>query len=142
MNSGNVFILLIETIFLHLTFCKFESRSRWGVLDTTLCDKVCQGLVVGLWFSPVSSINKTDRHDITEILLKVALYNMTLTPLRNIYALSNVRGLTPLSCRPEILLIEENWVQKNPTPTCHKRLLILTVYRVHASSRSSLSGST
>jgi hypothetical protein len=29
--------------------------------------------VTGQWFSPVSSINKTDRHDITEILLKVAL---------------------------------------------------------------------
>jgi hypothetical protein len=25
------------------------------------------------WFSPVSSTQKTDRHDITEILLKVAL---------------------------------------------------------------------
>jgi hypothetical protein len=25
------------------------------------------------WFSPVSSTNKTDHHDITEILLKVAL---------------------------------------------------------------------
>jgi hypothetical protein len=32
--------------------------------------------VTGLWFSlgpPVSSTNKTDRHDITETLLKVAL---------------------------------------------------------------------
>jgi hypothetical protein len=32
--------------------------------------------VTGQWFSPdnlVSSANKTDRHDITEILLKVAL---------------------------------------------------------------------
>ena len=46
------------------------------VLDTTLCDKVCQWLVAGRWFSPgipVSTTNKTDRHDITEILLKVAL---------------------------------------------------------------------
>ena len=40
---------------------------------TTLCDKVCQWLVTGWWFSPVSSINKTDCHDITETLLKVAL---------------------------------------------------------------------
>jgi hypothetical protein len=33
-------------------------------------------LATGPWFSPgtpVSSINKTDRHDIIEILLKVAL---------------------------------------------------------------------
>ena len=39
---------------------------RWGVLNTTLCDKVCQWLVAGQWFSsgtPVSSTNKTDRHD-------------------------------------------------------------------------------
>jgi hypothetical protein len=33
----------------------------------------------GLWFSPVSSTNKTDRHDITEILLKVTLYTIILT---------------------------------------------------------------
>ena len=49
---------------------------RRGVLNTTLCDKVCQWLATGRWFSqgtPVSSTNKTDRHDITEILLKVAL---------------------------------------------------------------------
>ena len=37
---------------------------------------VCQWLSAGLWFSPgtpVSSTNKTDCHDITEILLKVVL---------------------------------------------------------------------
>ena len=47
---------------------------------TTLCDKVCQWLTTGPWFSPgppVSSTNKTDRHDITEILLKVALNYIT-----------------------------------------------------------------
>jgi hypothetical protein len=42
------------------------------VLDTTLCDKVCQGLAAGQCI-PVSSTNKTDRHDITDILLKVTL---------------------------------------------------------------------
>jgi hypothetical protein len=47
-----------------------------GVLDTTLCDKVCQELTAGWWFSQgtqVSSTNKTDRHNIAEILLKVVL---------------------------------------------------------------------
>ena len=42
----------------------------------TLCDKVCQLLVTGQWFSQgtsVSYINKTDHHNITEILLRVAL---------------------------------------------------------------------
>jgi hypothetical protein len=47
-----------------------------GARSTALCDKVCQLLVARRWFSPGppgSSTNKTDRHDITEILLKVAL---------------------------------------------------------------------
>jgi len=47
-----------------------------GVLDTTLSNKVCQWLASGRWFSmgtSVSSTNKTDRHDMTEILLKVSL---------------------------------------------------------------------
>ena len=46
------------------------NHNQTGVLDTTLCDKVCQCLVAGRWFSPgslVSSTNKTDHHDITEI---------------------------------------------------------------------------
>ena len=36
-------------------------------------------IVAGRLFSPVSSTNKTDRHDIAEILLKVALDTITLT---------------------------------------------------------------
>ena len=53
-----------------------------GVLDTTLCDKVCQRLATGRWFSPgtpVSSTNKTDRHDINEIVYKVALNTINQT---------------------------------------------------------------
>ena len=41
---------------------------------------VCQLLVAGRWFSlgtPVSSTKKTHRHDISEILLKVALNTIT-----------------------------------------------------------------
>jgi hypothetical protein len=37
---------------------------------------VCQSLAADQWFSPgtpISSVNQTDRHDITEILLKAAL---------------------------------------------------------------------
>ena len=51
------------------------------VLDTTLCDNVCRWLTIGRWFSPgtsVSSTNKTERHDITEILSKVALNTIIL----------------------------------------------------------------
>jgi hypothetical protein len=51
-----------------------------------LCDKVCQWYAAYRWFSPgtpVYSTNKTDRHDITEALLKVELNIKTLTPFWN-----------------------------------------------------------
>ena len=54
---------------------------------TTLCDKVCQWPAAGRWFPPgppISSTNKTDRHDITGILLKVALNTITPYPTKYI----------------------------------------------------------
>jgi hypothetical protein len=57
--------------------CEFEYRSGRGAQYHVI---VCQWLATGRWFSPgspVSSTNNTDRHDITEILLKVALNIMT-----------------------------------------------------------------
>ena len=90
-KNANAFILLelrgtdVVVVEWQVDFrCGLESRSWRGVLDKTLCDKVFQWLVAGRWFSwfsldtPVSYTNKTDRHDITEILLKVAL--RTITP--------------------------------------------------------------
>jgi hypothetical protein len=44
-------------------------------------NKVCQWLAAGLWFSPCTPdpfTNKTDHHDIVEILLKVAVNILTL----------------------------------------------------------------
>jgi hypothetical protein len=55
---------------------------RRSELDTTLCCKICQCPAAGRLFSPgtlVSSKNETDRHDITEILLKMAFTTITLT---------------------------------------------------------------
>ena len=52
----------------HHLSCEYEPRSWQGVLDTILCDKVCQWLAFGHWVSSgiqVSSTYKTDRHDIT-----------------------------------------------------------------------------
>jgi hypothetical protein len=40
----------------HKSF-EFKSRSWRGVLDTTLLDKVCQGLATGQWFFRVLSID-------------------------------------------------------------------------------------
>jgi hypothetical protein len=45
---------------------------RWTQLAVA-SDKVYQLLVHSQWFSPASSTTKTGRHDIAEILLKVAL---------------------------------------------------------------------
>jgi hypothetical protein len=45
----------------------------------TLCGNVCKWLATCRWFSQVSSTNKTDHHDITEALLKVALNTIILT---------------------------------------------------------------
>ena len=68
------FITTYATSAYHHISREFESIS--------LCDKVGQWLLVDRWLFPsipVSSNNKTDRHDIAEILLKVALNIITLT---------------------------------------------------------------
>ena len=58
---------------------------RRGVLDIKLFDKSCQRLMTGQWFSLstlVSSTNKTVRHDIGDILLKVVLNTITHPPIQ------------------------------------------------------------
>jgi len=53
---------------LSVTVLNILIYNRRGVFDTTLCDIVCQWFAAGRWFSPgtpISSTNKTDRHDIT-----------------------------------------------------------------------------
>ena len=65
----------------HHSRCEFETRSWSGVLDATSYDKAYQWLATGRWFSlntPASSTNKTDHHEKTEILVKVALNTITL----------------------------------------------------------------
>jgi hypothetical protein len=61
---------------------KFEHSSWRGVLDTTQCDIVGQCLAADRWLSPGNPVNTntTDRHDITELLLKVALNTISLRP--------------------------------------------------------------
>ena len=59
-----------------------RTQLKQGLLDTTLCNNVCQWLAAGWWFSSdtlVSPTNKPDRYNIAEILLKVALNTKTLT---------------------------------------------------------------
>jgi hypothetical protein len=67
-----------------ITTIGVSSNSTHGeVYSTTLCDKACQWFATGRWFSlgtQVSSTNKTDRHDIIEVLLKVVLITVTHNP--------------------------------------------------------------
>ena len=60
-------------VYHHLS-CEFELCSWQSVLDTTLCDRVCQllGQVSGF-------LQVLDHHDITEILLKVVLNTINQT---------------------------------------------------------------
>jgi hypothetical protein len=64
----------------HHKSCEFEPCSLRGVLDKTLCDKICQWLAAGRWFSPgtpVSSTNKTDH------CMRICNLRMVLSPVHN-----------------------------------------------------------
>jgi len=79
--------------------------------DTTLSNKVCQWLTAGRWFSPgtpVSSTNKTDRHNITDMLLKVALNTITLTLLYVILDVNLRKWKTVIDLRYRCLW-HRNW---------------------------------
>jgi hypothetical protein len=65
----------------------------------TLCDKVCQRLATGRWFSPgtpVSSTNKTDRYDIAEILFKEKELMGVLFFSENKNSVEKIKFLAPL----------------------------------------------
>jgi len=82
--------------------------------------------VKGLWFSPVtlvSSTNKTDHHSITEILLKVALNTITLTPNPMKISLSNKYSVL---VKVNIYIFQQNITdraQQTPNGTCWIRLV-------------------
>jgi hypothetical protein len=77
---GGWFLRMCFVLFLH--FVHQTPYTYPKVLGTTLHDKVCQWLAAGRWFSTGTSVystNKTDRYDITNILLKVALNTISLS---------------------------------------------------------------
>ena len=60
----------------------FSTGARSYILTYTCVPGDVKNITEPLWFSlgtPVSSTNKTDRHDVTKILLKVVLSTITLT---------------------------------------------------------------
>jgi competence protein ComGF len=71
----------------HHWCCEFESQSGRGVQHYVI-KFVIYLVVFSVHCTPLSSINKTDNHDITEILLKVALNTIKQTTNIIIYVLS------------------------------------------------------
>jgi hypothetical protein len=66
----------------HHWCCEFESRSERVVQHYVIKFVISDFLTTSRWVSsspPISSTNKTDRHDIAEILLKVALNTIKQT---------------------------------------------------------------
>ena len=58
------------TVLINTNAGEFNFHSWRGMVDTTLCHQICQWSVLSIC-TPVSSINKTYRRDITKILLKM-----------------------------------------------------------------------
>jgi hypothetical protein len=72
VGSINSYKPITNTAWVRAQLCKLQKRCT---LLTAANDKVYQLLAQGRWFSPgtpASSTTKTGRHDIAEILLKVA----------------------------------------------------------------------
>ena len=124
----------------HHQSCELESRSSWGVFDTTLCDNVCRWPVAGQWFFPFSSTNKLDRHDIAEILLKVALSTITIqystivetekkpTTLTQVtYRLCWLSTSTTSTQSLGYVSIVNTWVRTHPTQILVRNFLIRTL---------------
>ena len=63
----------------------FVSYKKWCTRLAAASDKVYQLLAHGRWFSlgtPASSTTETGRHDIADILLKVALKHQTINEIK------------------------------------------------------------
>jgi hypothetical protein len=87
--------------------------------------------VAGLWFSPgtpVSSTNKTDCHDITEILLKVALNTITLINPSSTQPTSFTDLFGFVLVESQTYFINDNQVSGSCEPLIYARPYNLNVY--------------
>ena len=70
VGSNNSYKPITNAVWVRARLCKLQKRCT---RLATASHIAYQLLAHGRWFSPASSITKTGRHDIAEILLKVAL---------------------------------------------------------------------
>ena len=75
LHANNTKSIVLYNTRLHIprSYFTFSLRFFPFLLLAVASDKAYQLLAHGRWFSPASSTTKTGRHDIVEILLKVAL---------------------------------------------------------------------
>ena len=82
VGSNSSYKPITNTAWVRTWLCKLQKRfTRLAAAS----DKVYQLLVQGRWFSPgtpISSTTKTGRHDIAEILLKMALNTINQIKLK------------------------------------------------------------
>ena len=72
-NNTKSIVLYNIRLYIACSYFTFSLGFFHFLLLAVASDKAYQLLAHGRWFSPASSTTKTGRHDITEILLKVAL---------------------------------------------------------------------
>ena len=70
VGSNSSYKPITNTAWVRTQLCKLQKRCTWLAAAS---DKIYQLLAQCRWFSSASSTTKTGRHDIAEILLKVAL---------------------------------------------------------------------
>ena len=110
-GCGFITTYAISAYMYHHWRCEFKSRRSDEVYSIQhYMIKVCQWLVTGLLLPPDSSTNKTDHHDITKILLKVALNTINLNQPSKSYVCFSYVLLTVMSIieTQNILLIDEH----------------------------------
>jgi hypothetical protein len=110
---------------------------------TTFCDNICQWIATGRWFSPgppISSTDETDRHDITEILLIVALSTIKLKKVKiQDYMTWNLNHIMNLICSVSIVdIVFVVWSKidgvQNPFKTTLYDVMTLNCWKVMKAS--------
>ena len=88
---NNSYKPITNTVWVRARLCKLQKRPCNRLAAAS--DKVYQLLAHGRWFSPgtpASSTTKTGRHDIAEILLKVALNTKNENQIESIYKITTI----------------------------------------------------